>query len=65
VVLNRDCDCGGGSGFVAPSLIQVCPVRGLTPVCVFVTVVPIIKLFAWGEGDNGGQRCLEAYGGGP
>jgi hypothetical protein len=22
-------------------------------VCVFITAVPIIKLFAWGEGDSG------------
>jgi hypothetical protein len=33
--------------------------------CVFITVVPTIKLLAWGEGDSGGQvlrettsRCL-------
>jgi hypothetical protein len=24
-------------------------------VCVFITAVPIIKLFAWGEGDSGGH----------
>jgi hypothetical protein len=23
------------------------------PMCVFVTAVPIIKLFAWREGDSG------------
>jgi hypothetical protein len=23
--------------------------------CVFITAVPIIKLFAWGEGDSGGH----------
>jgi hypothetical protein len=25
--------------------------------CVFITVVPITKLFAWGQGDSGGQVC--------
>jgi hypothetical protein len=24
-------------------------------VCVFITAGPIIKLFAWGEGDSGGH----------
>ena len=24
-------------------------------VCVFITAVPIIKLFAWGEGNSGGH----------
>jgi hypothetical protein len=24
-------------------------------VCVFITAVPIINLFAWGEGDSGGS----------
>jgi len=24
-------------------------------VCVFITAVPIIKLFAWGEGGTGGH----------
>ena len=27
--------------------------------CVFITAVPIIKLFAWGEGDSGGHVLLE------
>jgi hypothetical protein len=27
-----------------------------TQVCVFITAVPIIKLFAWGEGDSGGHE---------
>jgi hypothetical protein len=27
--------------------------------CVFVTAVPIIKLFAWGEGDSGGHVLRE------
>jgi hypothetical protein len=28
-------------------------------VCVFVTTVPITKLFAWGEGDSGGHVLRE------
>ena len=28
-------------------------------VCVFITAVPIIKLFAWGEGDSGGNVLQE------
>jgi len=28
-------------------------------VCVFITVVPITKLFAWGEGDSGGHVLRE------
>jgi hypothetical protein len=28
--------------------------RALGQVCVFITAVLIIKLFAWGEGDSGG-----------
>jgi hypothetical protein len=27
----------------------------LRDLCVFITAVPIIKLFAWGEGDSGGH----------
>ena len=27
--------------------------------CVFVTAVPLIKLFAWGEGDSGGHVLRE------
>jgi hypothetical protein len=27
--------------------------KAIPSVCVFVTTVPIIKLFAWGEGDSG------------
>ncbi len=26
---------------------------GFNRLCVFITAVPIIKLFAWGEGDSG------------
>jgi hypothetical protein len=26
--------------------------------CVFITTVPIIKLFAWGKGDSGGHVLL-------
>ncbi len=36
--------------------------------CVFITAVPIIKLFAWGEGDSGGRggegECVKEGGGG-
>jgi len=28
-------------------------------VCVFITAVPITKLFAWGEGDSGGHVARE------
>jgi hypothetical protein len=28
-------------------------------VCAFITAVPIIKLFAWGEGDSGGHVLRE------
>ena len=28
-------------------------------VCVFITVVPITKLFAWGEGDSEGHVLRE------
>jgi hypothetical protein len=28
---------------------------GTYDVCVFITAVPVIKLFAWGEGDSGGS----------
>ena len=31
----------------------------LVPVCVFITAVPITKLFAWGEGDSGGHVLRE------
>ena len=27
--------------------------------CVFITTVPITKLFAWGEGDSGGHVLRE------
>jgi len=30
--------------------------------CVFITAVPITKLFAWGEGDSGGHVLLETTG---
>jgi len=33
---------------------QLKPARG-NHVCVFITAVPITKLFAWGEGDSGGH----------
>ena len=31
----------------------------LCDVCVFITAVPITKLFAWGEGDSGGHVARE------
>jgi hypothetical protein len=34
-------------------------VRVFGCVCVFITAVPIIKLFAWGDGDNGGHMLRE------
>ena len=27
--------------------------------CVFITAVPLIKLFVWGEGDSGGHVLRE------
>ena len=27
--------------------------------CVFITAVPLIKLFAWGEGESGGHVLRE------
>jgi hypothetical protein len=34
----------------------VCVERECTDsMCVFITAVPITKLFAWGEGDSGGH----------
>ena len=29
------------------------------PLCVFITAVPVTKLFAWGEGDSGGHVLRE------
>jgi hypothetical protein len=31
----------------------------LISVCVFITAVPITKLFAWGRGDSGGHVLRE------
>ena len=31
----------------------------ITPGCVFITAVPIRKLFAWEEGDSGGHVLRE------
>ena len=38
-----------------------CPKGGIwfCSVCVFITAVPITKLFAWGEGDCGGHVLRE------
>ena len=33
--------------------------RRIPVACVFITAVPIIKLFAWGEGDSGGHVLRE------
>ena len=27
--------------------------------CVFITAVPVIKMFAWGEGESGGHVLRE------
>ena len=35
------------------------PRAELLKVCVFITAVPLIKLFAWGEGDSGGHVLRE------
>jgi hypothetical protein len=48
-----DCVCHAGF-FLCQSRQSLC-VR----VCVFITAVPIIKLFAWGEGDSGGHVLRE------
>ena len=33
--------------------------------CVFITTVPIAKLFAWGEGNSGGHVLRETTSRGP
>jgi hypothetical protein len=33
--------------------------EGEEKVCLFITAVPITKLFAWGEGDSGGHVLRE------
>ena len=35
------------------------PSRKALKACVFITGVPIIKLFEWGEGDSGGHVLRE------
>jgi hypothetical protein len=35
--------------------VRVCDLS----MCVFITAVPITKLFAWGEGDSGGHVLPE------
>ena len=43
------------------SRIVLPPETGEQPslcVCVFITAVPITKLFVWGEGDSGGHVLL-------
>jgi hypothetical protein len=45
--------------------VPVVPVGGCVAttvdlsVCVFITAVPIIKLFVWGQGDSGGHVLRE------
>jgi hypothetical protein len=48
----RECEPG-------PTFTVVCLRVGDVTVCVFITAVPIIKLFAWGEGDSGGHVLRE------
>ena len=55
---SRLCSQGAGSG-EGPSLSEgsarLLPASGL----LFITAVPITKLFAWGEGDSGGHVLRE------
>jgi hypothetical protein len=64
----RETTSRGLSGLVCPSRTCVCAVHiffifragcvcavCVLDVCVFITAVPITKLFAWGEGDSGGH----------
>ena len=56
--------CASGHGYV-PGVADkkrgrgpkrcVCLLLQHLGVCVFITAVPITKLFAWGEGDSGGH----------
>jgi hypothetical protein len=54
--LRRHCKLGGGSASISGTSVY----RG-SKRCVFITAVPIIKLFARGEGDSGGQRECVVY----
>jgi hypothetical protein len=57
---------GGGGGYgrtCATRDDEPRPVWTSLPIthcmCVFITAVPVIKLFAWGEGDSGGHVLRE------
>jgi hypothetical protein len=53
------CVCVVRPGVSVRAFITACVVRqARVPVCVFITAVPIMKLFAWGEGDSGGHVCV-------
>jgi hypothetical protein len=59
--VQRETTSRGLCGLVCPSrtserMKKLCL---LLPVCVFITAVPIIKLFARGEGDSGGYVLRE------
>jgi hypothetical protein len=70
--LRHHCKLGGGLRLdprhqclpeveVGHSRIVLPPETGEQPslsVCVFITAVPITKLFVWGEGDSGGHVLL-------
>ena len=54
----RSCGCTQ----MRANALQTTTKRAFVPllrVCVFITAVPIIKLFAWGEGDSGGHLLRE------
>ena len=45
---------------ISRSLLNLTPnLQKQANVCVFITAVPITKLFAWGEGDSGGHVLRE------
>jgi hypothetical protein len=52
---ERDCVKEGGGGEGERERVRL--LQGCS--CVFITAVPIIKLFAWGEGDSGGHVLRE------
>ena len=60
--------CARDTCLVAPSppflqlrgLVLLTPAAASLPkMCVFIAAVPIITLFAWGEGDSGGHVLRE------
>ena len=42
-----------------PVTSQVCTGAATMTQCVYITAVPIVRLFAWGEGDSGGHVLRE------